>query len=387
MLNFSFSSVFIAILGCNILLILLTLLLKNQHIMLHMGFKLMQIFAILIIFRFLFPFELPFTVNIYYPEMISAILSIFLYTKFSLFGITFCIWNIFEVLWVIGFLIHLIQYLKTRYLLYRFIKTHGTEITYEEPYASLLQTIREKKKIHQTIHIICLPMFQTPMVNKFLTYYICLPESLCLNNEELSYIFHHELSHIKHHDLISKTLIQIICMVYWWNPFCYFLKKQTDLLFELRVDQSFNNNKKEKSAYLCCLIKVMEQIKNEPLIYKSTSIGFSSKANTVMQQRFYFLINNGEVRLNPYLKLMLIPICVIYLFSFTFIFEPSSIDSKTKQTTDTISPSKTYIIQKNNKTYDVYYNGIFIENTDSLEYYPKDCKIHKNEQEALDNEK
>lgn len=384
MLNFSFSSVFIAILGCNILLIFLALLLQNQNIMLRMGFKLIQIFIVLTIFRFLFPLELPFTINIYYPETISELLSIFLYKKFSLLGITFYIWNILEVIWGIGFLIHLFQYLKTKYSLYRFIQKHGTKVNSEEPYASLLPKICQEKNIHKTIHIIKLPMIQSPMVSKFLTYYICIPENLCLDTTELTYTLCHETSHIKHHDLMVKTLIQMICMIYWWNPFCYLLKKQTDLLCELRVDQSVINNQKEKGAYLRCLIKVMEQIENEPSIHKYNGISLSSKSKTVMQKRFNFIIQSESAKPHPFLKLLLIPICVIYLFSLIFIFEPSSVDPETERTTDELSSNMTYMIQKSDGTYDVYYNGIFLENTDSLEYYPEDCKIYNSEQEALE---
>ena len=54
---------------------------------------------------------------------------------------------------------------------------------------------------------------------------IYLPEKEC-NEKELEFILMHEYLHWKRKDLWKKFIINIIGMIFWWNPLAYLLCKE-----------------------------------------------------------------------------------------------------------------------------------------------------------------
>ena len=44
------------------------------------------------------------------------------------------------------------------------------------------------------------------------------------SREELHYIILHEYTHLDNKDILTIQLINILCIVFWWNPFVYILK-------------------------------------------------------------------------------------------------------------------------------------------------------------------
>jgi hypothetical protein len=176
-------------------------------------------------------------------------------------------------------------------------------------------------------------------------------------------------------------------MVYWWNPFCHFLRAKTDFLFELQVDEAITDKEFQQTcAYMNCLIDVCEQMEDGHPTGSENGIAFHAETPSVFQQRMQMLLSHN-VRSKRLFRILLVPILAFYLFSFAFIFEAYSVDPQTRQTTNSISPDITYMIRQKDGSYDVYYNGIFVENTDSLDYYPDTCTIYENEKEATDHEK
>jgi len=76
----------------------------------------------------------------------------------------------------------------------------------------------------------------------------------------------------------------------------------------------------------------------------------------------------------------------IYLLSYFLIFEADYLPPEIAQTVDVPTAENTYLIENGDGTYDVIYDGIFIETTESLEYYPNDLKIIKKIKETTQNE-
>ena len=388
MLNFGFSSVLISVLSCNVLLIFMAVIFRHPSVILRIGFRMLTIFAVLTAIRFLFPFELPITTNINLPEQLSRMVIFLRHPRFSLSGTNISIWNLFEIVWAVGFFILLTRYIKEYSSLYCAIKRYGTDLTAKVPYCTLLQEICNGKNRCRRIRILQVPFLQTPMVCKFWVHYILLPENLELEESDLSFILHHEASHIFHHDLLMKFLIQMVCMIYWWNPFCYLLKKQTNLLLESRIDQSITSfDPNVKVAYLECLLKISEQISQKYSPSVPTGIAFSGRGTSLLYKRFRLLTESDSASSKKSMSLLLIPVCAIYLFSFFYIFEAHYMPPETKKTVESLSSENTYIVPNGDGTYTVYYQGIFVETTDSLKYYPEDCNIYSSQEEASIHEK
>lgn len=76
MIHFSFSSVLMTILVSNLLLIVISLLFRDEDVLAKIGFRLTAMFCIITLIRFLFPYELPFTKTVILPPVLSNILFV-----------------------------------------------------------------------------------------------------------------------------------------------------------------------------------------------------------------------------------------------------------------------------------------------------------------------
>ena len=114
MIDFSISSVNMAILVSNLFIIFLVLIFRNRKVMFRLGLPLLVGFVILICVRMIFPVELlPISHNVYLPDLLTTIVGETRRVRF--FHDTVSWWNIFEIVWGCGILYSLLQYIKRNY--------------------------------------------------------------------------------------------------------------------------------------------------------------------------------------------------------------------------------------------------------------------------------
>ena len=77
------------------------------------------------------------------------------------------------------------------------------------------------------------------------------------SREELHYIILHEYTHLDNKDILTIQLINIMCIVFWWNPFVYILKGDMYQSIEIRCDQTVTKKLKsaERGNYLTVILK------------------------------------------------------------------------------------------------------------------------------------
>ena len=106
MLNFSFASLLMAIVTSNLFIIVLTLIFINQSVMREFGFSLLGMICTLVFIRMLFPFEFAhMTKNINLPMAVSRLISFIRHPRIPVLGYSCSVWDIFVIIWGIGFLI------------------------------------------------------------------------------------------------------------------------------------------------------------------------------------------------------------------------------------------------------------------------------------------
>lgn len=70
------------------------------------------------------------------------------------------------------------------------------------------------------------PVIKVPMVFGFRNPSILLPEEVGLDNQQLYFILYHEMMHHFNHDLYIQMIIELLSILYWWNPACRVLKNR-----------------------------------------------------------------------------------------------------------------------------------------------------------------
>ena len=272
---------------------------------------------------------------------------------------------------------------------YNFIYKYGVNVTDTPGYKAALCKTIDNKKLQDRITILQLPLISSPAVFRYhMHYYILMPDKLPLNEDEQEFIFRHEVSHILHHDITLKFFLQIICLFYWWNPFCYMLKKRSSLLFELRVDSSVVSQGDEQiRQYIACLVKVSKySVSGNSGLSMPSAIRFSLKMESDTFIRVCFLLENKKMKNKILTRLISLPLCIIYIFSFLFIFEGYYVNPGDIGYSQEVTSENTYLVKNKDNTYDVYFYGKHIDTASSLDYYPDDCKIYLSLKEAKKNE-
>lgn len=375
MLNYSMSTVLMTVLTGNLLILLISLIFRNNRIMLSVGYRLLAVFAIFTFIRFIFPFEFPFSVNIIMPQFLSILLSYVRQAFYSIGPLNLSVWFVMEVIWGIGIIIGLVSYYKEYRQMKSYIRRFGNEVTSKEPYAALLKHICSTYHISSTVKIVTLPGISVPMFYGMKTKYILLPQDLQLSDNDMYYIFCHELSHCRHRDLWLKSAIRLVTILYWWNPICHVFKRQTDIIIEMRVDASLTQTDKKRTIeYLNCLIHMAELAALKPQVSNDLAISFFSGDRDNLEKRFHMLCKK-EGRFGSAIHAILMStVAAIYMLSYLFIFEPSYTPPETKGFT--LSDDNSYIVITEDGSYDIYLYGIFIENVESLDSFSDDIPVY-----------
>lgn len=379
MIHYSISTVGMAVITSNILLILVTVLFQNQKLMINTGYKLLALFIGLTVLRFLLPFELPFTSTVLLTEFesVSQIIASLRHYIFSFGSVELSIWRIFELIWLTGFLINLLHYIQLHRKARYFILANSLEAGENEPFHSLLERICRERGRKNPFRVLIVSGINTPMIYGIFAPRILIPENLELTEEEWYYVLSHEASHHFRHDLFIKTLAKIITMIYWWNPAGYVLNKQIDVVLEMRVDNivaAFNRETIIK--YLHCLTELGERATEENVLPKAVTLSLLTKENSSLIQRYHMLISAIQKKSHVVKVLSFILIFGIYAASHLFIFEADYTPPKVAEESVAQSEDNTYAILKSDGTYDIYFEGYLIETTDSLEYFSSDIPIY-----------
>lgn len=384
MLHASLTTVFTAVVTTNIFLILLTLYLTDRKLLLDTGYRLLTLFVLFTALRLTFPFELPFTVTIRLPKVISPAISHF-YVQLGAIGrLPISLWTLFLMIWAAGTVLGLIHYIfsycKDSYL----ITLYGKELTHKTPYKELLEKICKEHKRRNRFRVVELPGLSGPVLFGIFSPRILIPEGFNLSEQNLYYILRHETAHHFHHDLLLKSIIKIITLAYWWNPFCRKLNEQTDAILEMRVDDTLTRTDIQLTEeYMRCLIAAGSFASQNTFLSSDFTMGLFPKETSEIQKRFTLLRYNQRTQ-HPIRNILLVLATLsIYLLSYAFVGEPynppSNIPLRYPDEPETWylpSAANSYFIDNGDGTYDLYYNDEYSLTVDTLKYHDANIPVY-----------
>lgn len=95
-----------------------------------------------------------------------------------------------------------------------------------------------QKKVQKQLRIIQIDITASPFIMGFHFPIIVLPN--ILSKEEAKFVLMHELEHLIHNHILIKSIIDLIAVIYWWNPIIWLLR--TSLRF--RIASGYKGNPK-----------------------------------------------------------------------------------------------------------------------------------------------
>ena len=148
MIDFSISSVNMAILVSNLFIIFLVLIFRNRKVMFRLGLP--------------FPVELlPISHNVYLPDLLTTIVGETRRVRF--FHDTASWWNILEIIWGCGILYSLFKYIKRNYAFRKYVKNHAIVLSESSVQMQTFTQIRSEtaQKCVQKIQLLALPLLKS----------------------------------------------------------------------------------------------------------------------------------------------------------------------------------------------------------------------------------
>lgn len=172
--------------------------------------------------------------------------------------------KILLVVWLTGIIIGFIVWIQS----YRQFSRYLSLLSVIMPEKILMQCNPdfELLKYMEKVKIVSCNQVISPCLFGFRRPYLLLPKSV-YNGEQLRYVIFHELEHLKNGDIVWRSLIDIICISFWWNPFLWYCRKELFQILEMRCDLKVVAGlpEMERVAYMECLADIAEQlIKKEP---------------------------------------------------------------------------------------------------------------------------
>lgn len=374
-MDYGFSSVMIALIASNSILVILSLLLLEKKVFVSVGYRMILFGVGIAVLRMIIPLEFPFCHTMYFPQKVSYILSNFQKPFFLIGRYELSLWDFFQGIWFGGIIIvglHMVGHYKG---FRRYVLTYGKDITFVQGIQNGLKPIFEEKRKIESLRVYQVELINSPMIVGLFHPMILIPENMDIDSIEMRYVLKHEMNHYFYHDLWKKMFVNIVAVIYWWNPVCYLLKRQINILLEMYNDDKIvNGNESEKEKYLMCLLhlsKLSVDTTRPPQsglhIYESKSI-LLKRFELLTSPKTYF----HKGLLNGCLLLLM---GSIYISSYCFTLESSYYPSELDNESFAPNVENSYFVEKGDGTYDLYYKGEYIDTVDSLDYYDKDIEI------------
>jgi len=226
--------------------ILLGILMRRLKFPIKFSATPLLLMLVLSILRMLIVIELPGVKVILSETLYPAIVNLTRVeiVSFRLFGLPITLANTFICVWIIGAVFLITRHIRNHNSRRPFINWLGRS-TRDEYAESLLADLIGSDKHFYVFRSSC---FSTPLATAFKPY-IILPEIEFTPNE-LRVILLHEWKHIQDKDHLVGIIIDVICLVFWWNPMVYILRRNFHFAQELKCDRYSITNKKDFHHFL-----------------------------------------------------------------------------------------------------------------------------------------
>lgn len=375
-MNLSITSIMTACLLDSLLIICACILAKKDSIICRMGPECMIFIMLMMVLRMFLPFEFSYTHSIWIEDTLSFIMTFFLYPVFSQ-NIQIMIWHVLIIIWGIGIiwgLVHSILKYKSILRYTRLLPEEKWEVILEKYHLN-----RTEFKNLNKIKLVYSQGFFSPCIMGISHPCLILPE-MDYPERQFYYIFLHELMHVKNRDIIWKVLIDILCIMFWWNPIFRYLRKELFQLIEMRNDMRIvaSLSEEEEIEYMQALKDTAVQTKGKEFDF---CVSFKRRKDSELKRRMNLLKDRKYDRWQQTIFCFL-AFGMLFLTS-TVIIEPYTYKN-IQQEGEILTDENTYLV-KNGDKYDVYVYeeyAITIENIEGFE----NITIYNTLQEAKENE-
>ena len=316
----------------------------------------------LFLIRFLYPHEFPFTYSLYLVQIYPA-LNRFFNLSVSVGKFCISIAHMMICIWILGIIVSALLLLYYYCKLHRSI--HQLPAVQDTVILSQLDRILEERHFASSkFHIKENKELSSPYVTGFIHPVIVVP-TLALSEQEWYYVLSHETAHYLHGDTLYMVLIELLRVVFWWNPLFYLFRRKIGIYIEESADLLATEQLTdiEKMEYLECLLNVAKQSTHDPQL--SSGLAFDGYAKSELTQRTHAIMKSLDAvqtsrRKHGQYGFIAMMLLVTFL-SYAIIIEPRSMEVPADEPTSfTIPKEGSYAIKAGDSLYELYIDNTYI---------------------------
>lgn len=134
-----------------------------------------------------------------------------------------------------------------------------------------------------------------------------------LDEDELVWALRHELTHIAQGDVMFKLLLELVCCLYWFNPFLYRFKDYFTEICEFSCDAGVANGrtKEERGAYSKVLVKTATKKKG---VVMSNALADDEE---IIQERINIIMNSRKMK--RWEKIIAVSVFVVFMLADSLV--------------------------------------------------------------------
>lgn len=317
-MNVNLFSFITAVIWNGIFTIVIYLLHKSKNANRCISFVSISLLYLFSVIRMLVPVEPPHTFIIANRSLYPVLYDFLRVQWFSM-----PLWSILIAIWLSGVLILLARYVFQYYKGAAFIKKYAALCGGREQ--NILREIRRMQNKKMKADVYYIPNIETPFGFGIFKKAILLPQKQ-YSDDALRFILMHEYTHFIHKDTAVKLFISLFCIIFWWNPAAYLLRKDLEQTLEIKCDIAVASNLdlSEKSAYLHIIINTLKDYSGKHTLPRASAALFKPANASVIKKRFTAVMQCGpQKRRSKWEPAILCCFILLLFFSYITILQPA----------------------------------------------------------------
>jgi beta-lactamase regulating signal transducer with metallopeptidase domain len=342
---------------CGIAALSLIPLLRYPNILIYKKGVPLFITVIIVFLKMLLPHEFSFTHTIASRTILPVLKNIEAFTIYN----NLKLGNVMKIIWLItALLLFTSTTFKHRKLIQILSLVQETE---NKELKQLLAELCNLKHLIKKPRLIQIDVNTGPFIVGFLNPIIVFPY-YNLSQSEMKFVLMHELEHLNSFHAIIKYCIEVVTIIYWWNPVMWIFRREVLRALELQADtqviQNLSND--SKLSYLETLIKLSRIICRRQ-DHSILSLPFSLKKSLLeyrIKSALKFNFVNKQLKIVKYKLYPLIFTASLMILSFLFTFESYNIDQTNVEGTFAVNAKTDYFVERQDNTYDLFIKGEYV---------------------------
>lgn len=244
------------------------------------------------------------------------------------------VYQMLAVVWLAAAVLYGLYKLLGSYIVQRELKRWSMPVP-DKSLEMNYQKLCRKMKVSRPPKLWMNAKVTTPLLTGLLRPRIYLPSDR-YTWKELELLLSHELSHYRHHDLWYKLLLQLVCIVYWFNPLLHWMRREADQDLEFLCDERIMKDgaHEERMQYNYLLAQTAAQRRN----FYGLSTGFNGSLAD-LKKRMVNIMRAGKLKKGKF-----ITFCFLAVFAFMNVMTGCSVkepEDTSAVSTGSVSQSET----------------------------------------------